>query len=299
MNILVITGGNSSERKISLISSKAVKNALEELGHIVKLYDLKKGYQNIKKIAQNFDLIFPVLHGEEGEGGKLHKFLSALKKPYVGGNFKGYKNGWYKIPFKKFCIDNQIPTASYKVIKTKGQVIKFGFPSVLKTTNGGSSKEVVILKSETNLKSALAKKLLKSKDALYVEKFLPGIEITVAVLGNTALPVIEIVPPKGAWFDYRNKYGGEVQEIPNAPSLDEKTKKLAQNLAEKIHQILELGQISRTDMIVSGGKINVLEVNTIPGMTPNSLLPKAAKAIGLSFPQLMHKIIQSALKTIA
>ena len=104
MKVLLITGGNSSERVVSLISARNVKKALEENGHAVKLYDLVNGYKSIIKLSKNFDVLFPVLHGEEGEGGKLHKFLSKLKKPIVGTrNFKGLQKAWYKIPFKRYC----------------------------------------------------------------------------------------------------------------------------------------------------------------------------------------------------
>lgn len=295
MNILLITGGMSSERKISLISAKKVRKGLKETGHKVKLYDLKNGYTQIKRLAKEFDLIFPVLHGEEGEGGRLNQFLETLKKPFVGGDPKGLKQGWYKIPFKKWCDKNEIITSVWKEIKSSKDLQKFGFPSVLKSSNGGSSKEVVILRSKKDLGGKNIKKLLDSGDKFLVEKYLPGIEITVAILGNQALPVIEIVPPENGWFDYKNKYSGQTQEIPFAPSVDKITQKQAQNIALKIHQAFRLGQFSRTDFIICNDTIYALEVNTIPGLTPNSAFPKAALAAGISFPQLLDKIINLAL----
>lgn len=297
MKVLVITGGSSSERKISLMSAKQVKTGLEEVGHKVKLFDLIKGFVELKKLAKNFDCIFPVIHGEEGEGGSLQKFLAKLNKPFVGGSWKGYKQGWHKISFKNFCQENNIPTSHWKKIKTRKDILKFGFPCVLKSDNGGSSREVVILKSKDDLKKYLVRKLFKSKLKLYVEKFIPGVEVTVAVLHNKSLPVIEIIPPKGGWFDYKNKYWGETQEIPHAPSLDKKTKRLVQKLAEKIHNSLGLGQFSRTDFMVTNRKPYVLEVNTIPGLTASSLFPKAAQAAGLSFSKLLDKIIHLAMES--
>ena len=295
MKILVITGGNASERKISLISAKAVKKALEENGHQVKLFDFRKGFHKLKKIIADFDVIFPMLHGEEGEGGDLQKFLSKSSKPFVGGDWKGFKKGWYKIPFKRFCDKNNIPTSSWKKVKIKEDILKFGFPSVLKSSAGGSSREVVVMNSIRELRGYLCKKLLKSNLPLFVEKYLPGIEITVGILHNKALPVIEIVPPKGGWFDYKNKYWGKTKEIPHAPSLDEKTKKLTQRLALKIHQTFGLGPYSRIDFIVSNGKPNALEVNTIPGLTASSLFPKAAQAAGISFPDLLDRMVKMSL----
>lgn len=286
------------------MSAKHVKIGLEEVGHKVKLFDLKKGYPALKKICKDFDVIFPSLHGKEGEGGNLQKFLSKLDKPFVGGDWKGYKKGWHKISFKKFCDENNIPTAKWKIIKDKKDILKFGLPSVLKSNSGGSSREVAIIKDRKDLNKNNTERILNLADKLLVEEFLPGVEITVAVLKDEqssilryrALPVLEIVPPKGGWFDYKNKYWGNVKEIPHAPSLDEKTKKLAQNFSLKIHKYFKLGQFSRTDFIVSNNKIYILEVNTIPGLTSSSLFPKAALAAGIQFPDLLDKIIKLAIR---
>lgn len=294
MKILIVTGGSSSERKISLISAKNVKEALEKIGHSVSLFDLKKGLASLKKIVKNFDVVFPVLHGEEGEGGSLQQNLSKLKVPYVGGDPKGFREGWFKVSFKKWCEKNNITSSPWKKIKNVKDVLKFGFPSVLKSTNGGSSKEVVILKSEEDLKSTFTKNLLESRDELFVERFLPGVEITVAVLNDKALPIIEIIPPKGAWFDYKNKYSGGTKEIPNAPSVSGSIQKQAQEVAEQIHKKLRLGQYCRIDFIISDGKPYVLEINTIPGLTSESLFPKAAKAVRISFPELMDRLVKLA-----
>ncbi len=294
MKVLIITGGTSSERRISFMSAKQVKKGLEEGRHKVKLFDFKKGKKELKKISKDFDVIFPVIHGEEGEGGKLQQFLSILKVPFVGGDPKGFKKGWYKIPFKKFCFIYKIPTAEWKKIKTKKDIIKFRFPCVLKSSSGGSSREVVILKSKDDLKSYLVNKLLRSGLDLFIERYLAGIEITVSLLEDQALPVIEIIPPKGGWFNYKNKYWGQTLEIPHAPSVPKLIQQKAQQIALKIHQTLNLGQYSRIDFIVSDGKPYVLEVNTIPGLTASSLFPKAAQAIGISFPKLMDKIIKLA-----
>lgn len=294
MKVLIITGGTSSERKISLMSARQVKKGLEEMGHQIKLFDFKKGKKELKKIAKDFGVIFPVIHGEEGEGGSLQKFLSTLKIPFVGGDWKGYKKGWYKIPFKKFCDENKILTSFWKEVKDIKDVKDFGLPAVLKSSSGGSSREVVILKTEKDYQNPLFKKLLKSKTKLLIEKFLPGVEITVAVFNNKALPVLEIVPPDGAWFDYKNKYWGETKEIPFAPSVSKLLQEKAQQIAENIHNKLKLGQFSRTDFIVSEGKIFCLEVNTIPGLTATSLFPKATQAVGISFPKLLDKIIKMA-----
>lgn len=294
MKVLIITGGTSSERKISLMSAHNVKGALEEEGHKVKLFDFKKGLTVLKKKVYDFDVVFPVLHGEEGEGGSLQAFLSKLKVRFVGGDSKGFRMGWFKIPFKKWSQKNNILTSDWKKIKNEQDLLSFGFPSVLKASNGGSSKEVVILKTKEDLKNPQTKKLLNSKLDLFVEKFLPGIEVTVGILENSPLPVVEIVPPKGGWFNYRNKYSGATKEITNAPSVNQDLQKLTQKIAATIHQKLKIGHYSRIDFIISGNKPYVLEINTIPGLTAESLLPKAARAIGISFPKLMDKLVNLA-----
>lgn len=296
MRVLVITGGLSSEREISLISAKAVKKALEKNNYSAELYDLKNGYEKLGKVAKNFDVLFPVVHGEEGEGGKLHKFLSSLKKPIAGcTDYTALEKGWYKIPFKEFCDKSGIKTAKWKTIWEEKDIVDFGFPCVFKSSNGGSSKEVFILKSKKDLKNKLCQKLLKSGFPLFVEKYLPGIEVTAAILDGKALPIIEIVPPNGGWFDFKNKYSGKTKEIPNAPSLSPKQKKEIQNIALKIHNTFGFGSYSRTDFMVSNGVPYAIEVNTIPGLTPKSLFPKAAAAVGIDFPNLIKKLVEKAI----
>ena len=235
MTILILTGGNSSERKISLLSARNVKKALLENGHKVKLYDLKNGYLPIKKLSKYCDVLFPVLHGEEGEGRKLHKFLSTLKKPIVGTrNYKDLQNVWYKIPFKRFCDKNKIKTANWKVVKNTKDIIKFGFPCVLKTSSGGSSREVIILTSVNDLKSKSFKNIVNSKLPIFVEKFEKGIEVTCGIINNKALPLLEIVPTKDSWFSYKTKYDNTTKELPFAPSLDKKMQQNIQKIALKI-----------------------------------------------------------------
>ncbi len=295
MNVLIITGGNSSERTVSLRSAKEVQKALLENGHKVKFYDLKKGYEGILKVSVDFDVLFPVLHGEEGEGGKLHKFLSQIKKPIVGTrNYKNLDIAWHKITFKKYCRKFGIKTASWKQVNNNFDILSFGFPCVLKTIDGGSSKEVVILKDKSDLNKFAFRKIMRLKSKKFVERYLSGIEITVGVLNGKALPVIEIVPTKGTWFNFENKYDGSTQEIPFAPSLSKEKQKNVQEIALKIHRDFDLGIYSRSDFIISDDIIYALEVNTIPGLTAQSLMPKAALAAGISFNEFLEILLKTA-----
>ncbi len=291
MKVLIITGGTTSERNISLISARQVKKGLEKAKYRVGLFDLKKGFSALRKLLPEFDVFFPILHGEEGEGGSLQEFLKVSKARYVGGDPNGFQEGWFKISFKRFCERNKILTSPWKVVKNLGEIKSFGFPAVLKSSSGGSSKEVVILKSPNDIKKKSCLELISSRFDLFIEKYLPGTEATVSILGNKALPVIEIIPPKGSWFSFRNKYSGATKEIIGAPSLSENMKKRLQKIALTIHQKLKLGPYSRIDFMVSDKIPYCLEVNTIPGLTSKSLFPKAAKAAGISFKQLVVKIV--------
>ncbi len=295
MKVLIISGGSTSERKISLISGKAIQQALKASGHQADLYDLKKGFEQLKTKLKKYDVAFPAIHGAEGEGGELQAWLKGQKMPYVGGDPKGYKQGFYKVSFKKFCDQHQIPTAEWRMVKSAQDILNFGFPAVLKNSEGGSSREVVILHTAKDLKSAAAQRLLKLDTELFIERFIKGIEVTVGVLYGQSLPVVEIVPPEGAWFDYKNKYSGATQEIPNAPSLTEAQRQQVQQIALEVHQSLNLGAISRTDFIFQDGLPYVLEVNTLPGMTSQSLFPLAAKASGISFEQLVDQLVTQAV----
>ncbi len=292
MKVLLLTGGNSSERKISLLSATQVKKALLENGHRVKIYDLKNGYLPIKDLAKKYDVLFPVLHGEEGEGGKLHKYLSGLNVKVVGSkNYKGFQKAWYKIPFKKFCDKNGIRTAEWKIVKKPKDVINFGFPCVVKTSSGGSSREVFILKSRKDL-LVKSRKIFSYKN-LFAEDYIQGQEATVGVLNNKALAVIEIIPPENSWFNYKNKYSGGTKEIVNSPNLTPRTKVKMQKIALKIHRFFKLGSYSRTDfMIDKNGQIYVLEINTIPGLTSESLLPKET---GMPFEKFIEILVKLSL----
>lgn len=295
MKILIVTGGTTSERAISLLSAKQVKKGLEENNHQVKLFDLKKGLLT-QNLVKNFDVIFPLIHGKEGEDGSLYKAIIKLKKPYVGCKPESSKIALDKILLNKLCDENKIPKPKWRIVKNIADIKKFGFPSVLKATSGGSSKEVIILNSAKDLNKALVKKILSLKDRFLVEKFLPGIEITVGILFNKALPVIEIVPPKKGWFDYKNKYSGESQEIIGAPSLNEQTKKQSQQIALEINRKLNLFPYSRTDFIVVDNIPYVLEINPPcgVGLTTQSLLPKAAKAANYTFSKALDQMVKIA-----
>ncbi len=236
------------------------------------------------------------MHGKEGEEGTLYRFLKASRKPFVGSSPKGARIAFDKIIFKQYCEKKGIVTAEWNSIKTTHDITTFGFPCVLKAAFGGSSHEIALLHSKKDVTSTRVKKILKSSDnKFFVEGLLHGVEITVGVLFNKSLPVIEIVPPKSGWFDYKNKYSGESYEIPFAPSVKQAVQKYAQKIALRIHQDLKLGSYSRTDFIVVNNTPYILEINTPGGvgLTPVSLFPKAALAVGISFKELVKQLVKN------
>lgn len=298
MRVLLVTGGTTSERKISLLSAKEVRTGLESKGYKVTLFDLKKGFLSLKEKSKDIDIIFPILHGKDGEDGTLYKALHQLKIPFVGQDCVNTEIAFDKIMFKHFCKDNNLPTAEWRIVKNKNDILDFGLPCVLKAARGGSSKEVALLKIEKDLGKSHVKKILQLKDKLFVEELISGVEITVGVLIDKALPVIEIIPPNDGWFDYKNKYSGKSNEIVGAPSIGKKIQQKAKELALFIHTKLQLGPYSRLDMIVSKNQeLVILEVNSPcgVGMTSMSLFPKAAKEYGLDFPDLAEKLVLSTL----
>lgn len=298
MKVLIVTGGSGDERDISFISAGNVAIGLLRKDHTVEMFDFLHGYDKLEKKLMDIDVVFPVLHGPDGEGGDLQEFLEQNSVKYVGSDSKANRKGWWKINFKKYCDDDKIVTANWEVItdKTIDRFNKRRLPFVTKPENSGSSRAIYILKTEKDRKKVPIKNLIKQYKRLLVEDYIEGIEVTVGVLGEEILPVVEIRPSAGQWFDYENKYSGKTKEIALAPSLTEKQKKEVQEITRKIHFGVGCRHYSRSDFILGkDGKFYALEINTIPGLTQESLLPKAAKAVGISFRELCDRLVKMAL----
>ncbi|MCS7278618.1 MAG: D-alanine--D-alanine ligase [Thermodesulfobacteriaceae bacterium] len=301
LRIALLAGGTSSEREVSLKGAKGVKEALERLGHQVVFLDPAKDLVELAKKAKDFDCAFLVMHGPGGEDGILQGFLDSLGIPYQGAGVLGsalamhkgiskelYKLAGLPVPEGKL-FEKETPFEEVKIFAKK-----LGYPVVVKPATQGSSIGLSIVKEEKNLKEALEKVWELDREFL-IEKYLKGREITVGILDEKPLPVVEIIPEDSEFFDYRTKYTpGLAKEICPAnlsPPLTEK----AQNYGLRAHKALKLRHYSRTDMILVGEEIYVLETNTIPGMTETSLLPLAAKVAGYSFEALIQKLIELAL----
>ncbi|MCM8798323.1 MAG: D-alanine--D-alanine ligase [Candidatus Omnitrophica bacterium] len=298
-------GGPSAEHEISLKSGEAVYTALKELGLDVVPVILPKDFDisadNLeclfKELLQEsgIDLVFNALHGNFGEDGKLQKILEKLKVPYTGSNSRASYLGMNKVASRKIFQEAGIFIPKYKVLdKSNFSQIDFTFPCVVKPASGGSSIGVSIVEKEENLPQAITL-AFDYDEKIIIEEYIPGKEVTVAILEERPLPVIQIIPRQRFYSyeaKYKDKHTAYLLPAPISKSLQEK----AQEQAIKAHRSLGCSGFSRVDMILSReGEPVVLEVNTIPGLTCRSLLPKAAQAVNINFPQLCIKILKSAL----
>jgi D-alanine-D-alanine ligase len=239
------------------------------------------------------DVVFIAMHGKYGEDGTVQGFLELTGIPYTGSGVLASALAMDKIKSNELFVAHglKIPAQYNK---------KISFPCVVKPAQGGSSVGVTIVKKKAGLKKAM-EVALSFDSVVLIQQYVPGIEVTCAVLDEggdaepIALPPTQIIPREAEFFDYHAKYTPGATEEITPPRLPAQIIKKIQQTAVSAHQILGCFGMSRTDMIVAGDDIFVLETNTIPGMTETSLYPQAAAAIGISFPELLDKIIQSAM----
>ncbi len=298
MRIVVLFGGESPEREVSLLSGRAVARALKKKGYKIFLLDpAKKNF--FKKILEvKPECVFIALHGGMGEGGSIQGFLEVLKIPYTGSGVRASAVCLNKIMTKKILAYHKLPTPEFvEVEKGKKISLPFSLPAVVKPANLGSTIGIKIVKDERQLKSAI-KECFSIDDQVFVEKYISGTEVTVGILGNDnpeVLPVIEIETPTG-FYDYKAKYttGGSRHIIP--PRLKEKTVKKIESISLNAYKILGCSGLARMELIERRGIPYILDVNTIPGLTDMSLFPDAARARGISFENLCEKIVMFAEK---
>ena len=305
LNIALLSGGISSEREVSLNSGDQVFEALDKEKYNVTRYDPKTDLPRLVENAAGIDAAVIILHGPYGEDGTIQGLLDLLNIPYQGSGVLGSSLAMNKLASKQMYKQAGIPSPAYLVAgpddgKNGDQWIEqLGLPLVIKPVEGGSSIGITIVKTREELTGA-TRAAFEQDSTILIEQYIDGIELTGGVVGNQnleAFPIIEIVPDeKYEYFDYTAKYtAGATREICPARIDDELTRK-AQSYAKMSHKALFCRGYSRTDMILKGDDIYVLETNTIPGMTATSLLPQAAAAAGLSFTRLMDKLIELSLE---
>lgn len=295
MNIAVLMGGPGSERKVSLKSAEGVTAALAELGANVTPVDVT-GPDFV--LPPNTQIAFNVIHGTFGEDGQIQRILESRGVPYTGENVAGSELAIDKIATKQRLAECSVPTAAFEIIRD-GARPTLPLPFVLKAPREGSSVGVYIVKDAAELEASLAE-AWKFGNELLVEQYVAGGEMTVGIVGTVALPVIEIVA-KQDFYNFENKY---TWLNPNAAGADHycparvspEITAMLQRIALAAHRALGLEVYSRVDILITdAGEPFVLEVNTIPGMTPSSLLPEAAQAAGISYAELCRRIIELSL----
>lgn len=306
MRVLVLMGGTSAEREVSLRSGAAVVKALLNKGHQAEGLDFNSDAINAIK-AYAPDVVFIALHGKPGEDGTVQGLLDLLKIPYTGSGLATSAICIDKVLTKKYLTGEGIPTAPYEIISQSayqqdtgriGSYLadKLGVPLVVKPPTQGSSIGTLIVKDRSQIRPALEQAFLYDREVL-VEQFIAGSEVTVAILGNNeieVLPIIEITSVN-EFYDYDSKYTqGKCEHIIPA-RISQDTKQTIEHIAAQTYQLLGCRGFARVDFrIDESGNPFVLEVNTIPGMTEMSLVPDAARAAGISFTELVDRIVKLA-----
>lgn len=333
MNIVVLAGGLSMERDVSLASGSLIANALRDAGHRAILVDLYYGIEkekmnfdgfsgkyeykipeiapdlqklvkenggrenpvgeNVVEFCKMADVTFLALHGGVGENGKLQALLEMNGIRFTGSSSVGCMLSMDKIISKELIAKAGIPTAQWLTNKDEASALNTLIPCFVKPADNGSSVGVTKVVSEQELADALAEAERFSENVL-IEKQVVGREFSVGILNGKALPPIEIIAT-GDFYNYKVKYqAGLAREICPAPISNELTAKL-QSYAERAHNVLRLGSYSRIDFILDkNNEFFFLEANALPGMTPTSLLPQEAAAAGLSYTELCLKLIELA-----
>lgn len=340
MKIVVLAGGISTERDVSLVTSSKVYEALKSIGHDVIIVDVYLGYEgditdiftkdikwdeqigsvssvapdiaavkalrpdgdknffgpNVITLCQMADVVFMGLHGENGENGKIQGTFDLMGITYTGTDSTSSAICMNKQIAKELLAYNGIPVPKGVFLK-KGMddANTIGYPCVVKACNGGSSIGVSICNNEEEYKAGL-ELAFSMDDEVVIEEYVKGREFSVCVMDGKALPIIEIAPKVG-FYDYKNKYqaGSTVETCP-AEIDDIKTKEMSA-YAERGYKALRLKNYARLDFLMrEDGRMYCLEANTLPGMTPTSLVPQEAKAVGIEFPELCELMVKSALK---
>jgi len=293
--IAVLCGGPSSEREVSLRSGSAVLRALRTLGAEAIAIDPRHGEFDL---PEGTDLVFNALHGTFGEDGSVQEILEGKGVPYTGEGVDGSRIAFDKIESKRRFVECGVPTAPYLTFR-RGDLVEFELPFVVKVPCQGSSVGIYIVKERNEVEPAL-KKAFAQSEAILVERYVNGRELTIGILGQSVLPIIEI-RPEGGFYSYENKYtwtnrGGSAEhECP--ARLNPTESKAVREVALAAHAALGLEVYSRVDVILNRNHgPQVLEVNTIPGMTETSLLPEAAAVAGMSMAALCARIVSLSME---
>lgn len=306
--IAVLMGGHSLERDVSLKSGHRVITALKEKGYQVIPIDVDENLVKTLK-REKVGVAFLALHGKYGEDGTIQELLEILEIPYTGSGVLSSMLGMNKELSKELFLRENISTPKFYALSTgafkemgasaalEELIKKIGLPIVVKPAGQGSALGIKIVQKSQELPNALIG-ALSYDDTVLVEEYIRGTEIAVSVIGNQkpeTLPVVEILPKK-SFFDFESMYAPGLTEYFVPARISEEATKKVQQIALQVYQIFGCRGACRVDMIIKDGTPYVLELNTIPGMTETSLLPMAAEAGGLQFPDLVEKLAKLALE---
>ena len=336
MKIVVLAGGFSPEREVSLSSGAMITNALIRTGHEVHLLDSYlgaadgeevrfkslhdgtgffweigrevpeldrlskerngKGYigNRVIEICGLADIVFVALHGGAGENGQIQAVLDAYGISYTGTGYEGCLKAMDKPMAKLLMRNSGIPTPDWRLYSRGESLEPFPYPCVVKPCGCGSSVGITMVEREDQWEMALDS-AFSYEDRVLAEVKITGREFSVGILGERALPAIEIIPKKG-FYDYENKYQAGLTEEICPASLTEEQEEFMGCMALKVHHVLGLGYYSRVDFLMEeDGSLFCLEANTLPGMTPFSLLPQEAQAAGISYQELCEEIVSHGI----
>jgi len=292
-------GGSSAEREISIQTGSGVMRALQSLGYDTQSLDYDARFiDNVREVAP--DVVFNALHGPGGEDGHVQALLDFLGIPYTGSGVEAAALAMDKHLTKKLLAAEGLPTAAWDIFDLSGGTLpllpgSLDLPLVIKPRFEGSSQGVVVVRTHEQWTSAMLA-AAKTYSQIMAEEFLDGREFTIAVLGEEALPVIEIIPNADEFYTFNAKYaaGGSTHIVP--AQIDEDLAARLQMIALSVHRLLGLRDYSRTDFIVTKeGRPQILEINTLPGLTATSLVPDACAAVGISYEALVDRLVGYAL----
>lgn len=294
MKVTVLYGGPSAEREVSLVSGAAVIKGLREAGHDVFPADISPA--DLSALDHPCDVIFPVLHGAFGESGELQEVLEARKLKFVGSGSAASRIGIDKALTKEHWHKAGLPSAPWQIITNPRDLAPIG-PCVIKALDSGSSIDVFVCKNPATADAdarAAVTKVLDHHPRVLVERFIAGIELTVGLLEEKPLAPIRIVP-KGEFFDYEAKYKSGETEHRFDTGLPADIVEKCRALAENANRIVGARDLARVDMIIDADNNPwLLEINTLPGFTPKSLLPEAAAHDGINFVALVDRLVRRA-----
>ncbi|MCF6300994.1 MAG: D-alanine--D-alanine ligase [Proteobacteria bacterium] len=291
--IALLMGGESAEREISLNSGKAIEQSLKRQGIVPVIADGLSGFKIVTG-QQKIDVVFNILHGEDGEDGSLAAWLALESYDFTGCDQLGGVLSWYKGKAKILVSAAGVKTAASQCISNVEELKVFGTgPWIVKPVADGSSVGLFMVEDEKLLKAAVSASLENSK-VVMIEAYIAGVECTVGIVDGHVLPVVSI-HPEGVLYDYKAKYNSQKTRYCCPAKFDDATTQALKDDAMSVFRALSLKGWARVDFIVDSiGNRWFLEANTTPGMTSNSLLPKAAAVYGWSFDELVMRVLQTA-----